>query len=239
MSAQKNQDAQAIAKAMRLGGGGLFYRSVLLVKSDSPLKTLADLKGKRVAWAGKLSASGYLFPRELIRKAGFDPGTYFGSELMASDHLSVCQAVRDGKADVGATFASEPADGQEPQADGCVDAGPLTQYRVIASTGNIPTEVIAASGKFEPKRINDVLSAFAKLSNTAAGKALLKDAFRVEGFGVAVDGDFDPVVTLLGAKGAKVAHAADIVLPNSPGLKKPAPAVAPPSADAGATAPAK
>ncbi|MBX7101429.1 MAG: phosphate/phosphite/phosphonate ABC transporter substrate-binding protein [Myxococcaceae bacterium] len=234
-ASQKNGDAQAIAKAMRVGGGGLYYRSVLVVKKDAPFKALADLKGKKVAWAGKLSASGYLFPRELIRTSGFDPDKFFGGELMADNHQAVCQAVRDGKADVGATFASEPAEGKDAQADGCSDAGPIGDYRVIASTGNIPTEVIAASGKFEPRRINDVLGAFAKLSTTKDGKALLKDVFRLEGFGVAVDGDFDQVVKLLGAKGAKVAHAADIVLPKGPPVKKPTPIVPDaPAADAGA-----
>ena len=74
---QKNADVTALSKAMRAGGGGLFYRAVLVTKKDSPVKTIADLKGKRVAWVSKSSTSGYLFPRELLRSQGLGPDGFF------------------------------------------------------------------------------------------------------------------------------------------------------------------
>ena len=63
--------------------------------------------------------------------------------------------------------------------------------------------MIAASGDFPPLRYNEVLGAFGKMGKTDAGKKVLKEAFRAEGWGVAVDGDFAPVLELLRVSDAK------------------------------------
>ncbi len=199
-ASQKNGYVQALSKAMRSGDGGLTYRSVFAVKADAPMKTLGDLKGKKVAWVNKLSTSGYLFPRELLRKEGQDPDKFFGSEVFAENHPAACKLVRDGKADVVATFA---AGGSALQADGCADAPPVTDFRVVASTGNLPNEVIAASSDFPSPRVNDVIATFGRMGKSDAGKKLLAEAFRCNGWGVAVEGDFAPVIELIDAKDAK------------------------------------
>lgn len=202
-ASQKNAYVQALSKAMRSGDGGLSYRSVYAVKTDSPAKTLADLKGKRIIWVNKLSASGYLFPRELLRKENHDPDKFFSAESFAGDHPAACKAVREGKGDVVATFAAGTAEGTALKADGCADAGPITDFRVIASTGNLPNEVIAASSDFPTPRVNDVLGTFGRMGKSDAGKKLLAEAFRCNGWGVAVEGDFAPVIELLNAKDVK------------------------------------
>ena len=199
-ASQKNAYVQALSKAMRSGDGGLTYRAVLAVKSDSPMKTLADLKGKRVAWVNKLSTSGYLFPRELLRKSGEDPDKFFASETFADNHPAACKLVREGKADVVATFA---AGASALKADGCADAPPVTDFRVVASTENLPNEVIAASSDFPSPRVNDVIATFGRMGKNDAGKKLLAEAFRCNGWGVAVEGDFAPVIALINAKDAK------------------------------------
>ncbi|MCA2978288.1 MAG: PhnD/SsuA/transferrin family substrate-binding protein, partial [Myxococcaceae bacterium] len=67
---QKNRDVTALSKAMRAADGSLFYRAVFITRAGSPLRALADLKGRKVAWVGKSSASGYLFPRALLKEQG-------------------------------------------------------------------------------------------------------------------------------------------------------------------------
>jgi phosphonate transport system substrate-binding protein len=202
-ASQKNAYVQALSKAMRAGDAGLSYRSVFAVKSGSSIKTLADMKGKKVVWVNKLSTSGYLFPRELLRKEGHDPDKFFAGEAFGGDHPAACKVVREGKADVVATFASGTADVAALKADGCADAPPITDFRVVASTGNLPNEVIAASSDFPTPRVNDVIGTFGRMGKTDAGKKLLADAFRCTGWGVAVDGDFAPVLELLNAKDVK------------------------------------
>lgn len=197
---QKNPDVTAVSKAMRAGGGSLFYRSVFIMKKDATAASVMDLKGKKVAWVSKGSTSGYLFPRELVRQAGGDPATFFASETFAGDHPSVCKAVRDGAAEVGATFAT---DAEVLKADGCTDAGPIDDFKVVASSGKIPNEVIALRPYFAENRVNDIMATFGRMTISPEGKTLLKDVFRADGWGAAVDGDFDPVLELFKMKDAK------------------------------------
>ena len=77
-------------------------------------------------------------------------------------------------------------------------------FKVVASTGNLPNEVIAASSDFPSPRINDVIGTFGRMGKTEEGKKLLKDAFRCNGWGVAVEGDFAPVLDIMRAKDVKV-----------------------------------
>ncbi len=193
---QKSSDVVGLLKAVRQGGG-LTYRAVFITKAGAPYASLKDLKGKKVAWVSKSSTSGYLFARELIRKQGENPDTFFSGESFAGDHPSVCKAVRAGSADVGATFGSEPAQGKPVVPNGCEDAGPLTDFKVVASTSDLPNEVIAAGPSFDLRRQNEVTVAFARMARSAPGQAVLKDAFRVEAWAIAVDGDFLPVAELL------------------------------------------
>jgi phosphonate transport system substrate-binding protein len=202
-AAQKNRDVTAVSKAMRATDGGLFYRAVFIAKASSALTDLKGLKGQKVAWVGKSSASGYLFPRALLKDQGLDPDKTFSSEVFSGDHPAVCKAVRDGTVDVGATFAAEPKEGQPLVATGCEDAGPVTDFKVLGSTSNLPNEVIAHSPEFPLFRLNDVMMAFGRMGLGAEGKKVLAEAFRAQGFGVAVEGDFDPVIALLKANDVK------------------------------------
>jgi phosphate/phosphite/phosphonate ABC transporter binding protein len=202
-ASQKNADVQALSKAMRSGDGGLFYRAVFIVKKESSAGKLDDLKGKRIIWVNKMSASGYLFPREMLRREGLDPDKFFSAEAFAGDHLAVCKAVREGKADVGATYARGAKEGAALKADGCEDAPPVDDFRIVASTDSLPNEVIATNSDFPPMRVNDVLGTFGRMHKSEAGKKVLKEAFRAEGWGVAVEGDFAPVLDLLRVSDAK------------------------------------
>ncbi len=194
---QKNAGVAALSKAMR--GTSLFYRAVFFTKAGSPLTSLAQLKGKRVAFVSKTSTSGYLFSREMLKKEGSSPDGFFADEQFAGDHPAVCKLVREGQVDVGATFGNEQLEGKEVEANGCADAPPLSDFHVVASTGNLPNEVIAARDFFPPNRVNDVIGTFGRMSGTPEGKKVL-EAFRVDGWGVAVDGDFAPVLELLNVK---------------------------------------
>lgn len=218
-AAQKNRDVTALSKAMRASDGGLFYRSVFIVKADSKVADLKALSGKKVAWVGKLSASGYLFPRALLKEEGLDPDKLFAGEVFAGDHPAVCKAVRDGSVAVGATFAAEPKEGAALEATGCADAGPISDFKVIASSNNLPNEVIAHSPEFPPTRVNDVMMAFGRMSTTPEGKKLLAEGFRAQGFGVAVEGDFDQVTALLKAKDVKAKVAPPEASPSKPAKK--------------------
>ena len=201
IAAERHRDVTAIAKAMR--GNELFYRAALIVRADSPIQGLDQLQGRRVAWVSRSSSSGYLFPRALLASQGHDPDRWFTSEIFAGDHPNVCQAVRERRVDVGATFADEPQRGRPLQADGCAESPPMGDFRVVAAGGPIPNDVIAARPGFDDRLVEPVLGAFARMSRDEEGKRILREDFHADGWGVAVAGDFKVVQDLLRAQPRK------------------------------------
>lgn len=228
----RNAEVRALVKAKRRQKS--FYRSVFIVRKDSTAKSLKDVKGKRVVWVSKGSASGYVFPRGLLTWAGQDPDHFFGAASFAGSHPEVCKAVRDGKADVGATLADPPEPGGEMVADGCDDAPPAADFRVVAASEPIPNDVIAGRAGLDAGVVRSVLDAFGKMGESADGKRVLADAFRVDGWAAATDHDFDAVLKVLGIAPAGASPPEPEAVAPPPGAASaaaspPAPATPPPS----------
>ena len=60
--------------SMQRAGGSIGYTLQLITQKDSPIKTVADLKGKRVAHVAPSSNSGDIAPRALFAAMGVTPG---------------------------------------------------------------------------------------------------------------------------------------------------------------------
>ncbi|MDX9998110.1 MAG: phosphate/phosphite/phosphonate ABC transporter substrate-binding protein [Phenylobacterium sp.] len=99
-----NVDAQIGDKVapiltVRDAEGAVGYYSAVLVKADSPYRTMRDLKGKALGYVDFNSTSGYLFPRAKLREQGFDPDTYFGKSTFAGGHTQAVMALENGQFD--------------------------------------------------------------------------------------------------------------------------------------------
>jgi phosphonate transport system substrate-binding protein len=86
--------------------GGKGYHSVLIVKADSPYKSLNDLKGKSLAWADPNSTSGYLVPNAALRDAGIDPQKHFSRTVFSGGHEQSVLGVLKGNFDSAFTWTS-------------------------------------------------------------------------------------------------------------------------------------
>ena len=86
--------------------GALGYRSVLLVRADSPYQKLDDLRGRTLMFTERLSASGFLIPYYELSQQGYDPGRFFGRLGFSGGHPQTVAAVLDGAADAGVTWTS-------------------------------------------------------------------------------------------------------------------------------------
>ena len=60
--------------AMQRADGSVGYTLQLITHRDSPIKTVVDLKGKRVAHVAPSSNSGDIAPRALFKAMGLEPG---------------------------------------------------------------------------------------------------------------------------------------------------------------------
>lgn len=82
------------------------FTSKFIVPTDSPAKTLADLKGKNFAFGSPSSTSGHLMPRFFLLQAGIKPETDFKAVAFSGAHDATVAFVAAGRADAGVLNAS-------------------------------------------------------------------------------------------------------------------------------------
>ncbi len=81
---------------------GATYRSVIIARKDSGIRSLKDLAGKTFAFVDPSSTSGHLFPKAGLIKAGYNPDTYFSRVIFSGGHDASAVAVQNGKVEAAA-----------------------------------------------------------------------------------------------------------------------------------------
>lgn len=158
------------------------YCSALFVDATSPVRFTEELRGKRIAWVDRTSASGYLFVRLQLAARGIEPDGFFGDEVFAGSHASVVRAVRDGRADVGATYAERPLEGHPVRRAGFLTGAPGHPFRVLEWTAAIPNDVIAGHGLLSREEHRNFGNAILTVAEREDGKDLLRGAFDTDQF---------------------------------------------------------
>jgi len=131
----------------RQAEGETGYYSALVVRANSPIRSLADMKGKSLGYVDFNSTSGYLVPRAKFREQGLDPDTYFGKTSFAGGQTQAVMALANGQFEAAILQASggDPANGFTRGAlhtmarRGFVD---LKDFRIIWAAGPIPSEAV-------------------------------------------------------------------------------------------------
>jgi phosphonate transport system substrate-binding protein len=180
--------ARAFARIVEPQGKEKF-RGEIICRADNPnIKTLADLKGKRLIAVDPTSAGGYLYPWSLILDSGlgkedfaeitFAPGPGGKQE-------KVVMAVYSGKYDVGLI--------REGTLNVLRDKIDLKQIRILAYSHWYPGWVYAARRGLDPALVEKIKQALLALNiNNPKDKAILDKA----GFVAIIpakDADFDAV----------------------------------------------
>lgn len=75
------------------------YLSVMIVKADSPVQRLEDMRGRTLAFVDPNSASGFQVPGWFLRRQGMDPATFFSRTGFAGSHEQGVMAVLNGTFD--------------------------------------------------------------------------------------------------------------------------------------------
>ncbi len=145
---------EPLVTAIDKNTGEPWYRACIIVKQNSPIKTLKDLKGKRIAFVDKLSTSGYLMPLATFKKLGIDDKRYFSQVLYTGSHSKTMAALEDGIVDAAATNISSYLKRQK--------SGKLTTQnsRVVWESAPILNFPIVVSKKLPPELIQQLKQAF-------------------------------------------------------------------------------
>jgi phosphonate transport system substrate-binding protein len=78
------------------------FQSVFIAKTDSGIKTLADLKGRQVSFGSQSSTSGHLMPRHFLLQAQINPDRDFRRVAYSGAHDATIASVVSGRVDAAA-----------------------------------------------------------------------------------------------------------------------------------------
>jgi phosphonate transport system substrate-binding protein len=79
--------------------GETAYYSLLIVPSDSPARSMQDLRGKTFAFTDPLSLTGRLYPTQVLSTFGTTPEEFFERTFFTYSHDNAIRAVANGVAD--------------------------------------------------------------------------------------------------------------------------------------------
>lgn len=172
--------------------GAPSYHGYIITRRDSGIKSLEDLKGQTFAFVDEKSASGYAYPRHLLRQAGIDPDRDLADVLFMGTHNKVIEKVLEGIVTAGATF--------NEAWDIALQKGiPVDrELEIIARTDPIPKDALAMAPGANPALIEKIREAFINFKNTPEGRDVLATS-PIDGFIEAADEKYDIVRQVQGS----------------------------------------
>lgn len=142
------------------------FKGEVLVRTDSDLKTLSDLKGKRIATLSPNSASGYIYPVAEMKDLGIDPARDC-TLTTVNDIPSEMTAVLNGQQD--ACFVFEGA--RNVFASKFSGHDLFKELRVLYLTkGDIPNDAIAVQPTMDPQLKEKIKEVFLNMKNDEEGR---------------------------------------------------------------------
>lgn len=195
ITAEDTAEAKVLLKAVRAGQP--YYWSVILVRKDSGLRELSDLKGKDFAFTHLGSTSGYVIPKSSLLGLGIEPEDFFSEVVFAGGHRDVINMILSGRVDAGATFADHPRGLVGSWTDEAFH--PRTEaakLRPIYISEKIPGDTFTATKRISdasPENVKKVVEALKAMGETRAGKIILTDLYNIDSLVDAKSEDYLPV----------------------------------------------
>ena len=153
--------------AQGIGDKVLGYNLLAIVKASSPYKTLADLKGRKVAHTSPSSNSGNLAPRVLFPAQGLNPDTDY-KPMMSGGHDKSVLGVNSGDYDMAAVASSVL---EQMGVRGTIKS---QDFRVIYTSPVFPTSSFAHAHDLKPDLATKLKQCFFSFRFTPA---MQKDLF--------------------------------------------------------------
>ena len=172
--AQKQSNAKPILTSKGKSGKPR-YTAELYVRKDSGIKSLQDVKGKKVAFVDPSSSSGYIYPGAMLVEAGLNLDKDISYQF-SGGHDKSLQLLLNKDVDVIATF-----DGVEdryakdfPQAK--------TDIQKLATSDMIPGIMVTTSSKMDKELQDKLEKALRDVENDPKMKELFTKMFSITGF---------------------------------------------------------
>jgi phosphonate transport system substrate-binding protein len=191
VQANEQYDVEVILKSIRYGSGT--YRAQYVVRADSGIETLADLKGKVWAYGDQGSTSGYLFPaNQLMAEFDIDNPTaleteFFSGVVQTGGHDNSVQAVYDGDADVATTFEDARTEIEADYPD------VMEKLKVIEYTEDIPNDTISVTPELSDELVQKIKDAFLAFNDDEEMISIMKEVYNWDAISEAEDAEYQVV----------------------------------------------
>jgi phosphonate transport system substrate-binding protein len=167
------------------------YEGFILVRSDSGINSLADLKGKKFAYVDPLSTSGCVYPKLLLLKHNYNPERFFSQVVYAGGHDTVVMDVYKNKVDGGAIYGGPVSDAREKVKGIYKDV--LSKTKVIAKTDPIPNDVIAVRKDLPYAVAGRIRSGLLAVAKSDEGRQAVLALYGIDSLAPTDDSQFDSV----------------------------------------------
>jgi len=163
-----------------------YYKGIIVVKKNSPISSLLDLKDKKIAWQDVASATGYIYPAVEMKKAGIDPKKDVKGITVKGNDKGVI-AVLNGDVDAAAVFEDARNNVKKDFPNIFNDT------KVIYRTEGIPNDTITVRSDMDEKWKDKISQAFIDIAKDPEGLKLVKDLYAHSGYVKSNDTNFDTV----------------------------------------------
>lgn len=102
--AEKETNVKVLLK--KTWNNGAFYYSAIISRAGSKIKSIKDLKNRKVAFVDVKSTSGYLYPEVYLRKNSMSEKNLM-SVVFSGNHAASIDLLESGKVDAVAVFADD------------------------------------------------------------------------------------------------------------------------------------
>ena len=170
------------------------FRGVIIARKDSAIRSIRDLKGKRLLFVEKGSAAGYIFQMMALSSAGLDVKKDFITLPFAKKHDVVVKAVFNGAADAGG-LREDDLEKQKGSLD-------LSQIRIVAYTDYYPNWPLFAAPTLRKEFAEKLRTALLKLKPGSSRARQVLGPAQLTGFVPVSDRDYDQLRQAAIAAGA-------------------------------------
>jgi phosphonate transport system substrate-binding protein len=173
-------------------GQSEFYYSAIMVNKKSKAKSLKDLNQKKIAFVDMKSASGYLYPRAMLKKAGVDFDKM--TAIFAGTHFKALDLLIKGEVEAAAVWADEPSSNRGAWSEKEAPASASQSLKVLKYSDAIPNDAIVAREEVyqsHPEAVLEFMNAFIELSDDP--QKILKEVFGVDKFTTATSRHYDSI----------------------------------------------
>ena len=163
-----------------------YYKSMIIVKKDSDIKSIEDLKGKKIAYQNVTSSAGFVWPAAKLLDAGIDPLKDV-TPVTVKGHDQGVIAVLNGDVDAAAIF-------QDARTIVAKDyPNVFKDTRVLTYTEKIPNDTISVRSDMSPEWSEKIQNAFIELGQNETSRAIIFDIYSHQGYVKSDDSIFNIV----------------------------------------------